>query len=128
MRIVILFSLGILFLLAICSLAGCAAGPNQFQDARTADGSVAGFWRGLWHGMILPVAFVISLFTDKISVYEVHSNGGWYNFGFLLGAATVWGGGTSAYYVPRSCVCAAEGDSESDDEIADYDDESDSEE
>jgi len=26
-------------------------------------------------------------------MYEVHNNGNWYNFGFLLGMAATWGGG-----------------------------------
>ncbi len=46
--------------------------------------------------MILPISFIVSLFRDSVSVYEVHNNGGWYNFGFLLGAAIVLGGGGSA--------------------------------
>jgi hypothetical protein len=33
------------------------------------------------------------LFSDNVSMYEVHNNGNWYNFGFLLGVGTVWGGG-----------------------------------
>jgi hypothetical protein len=28
----------------------------------------------------------------SVTVYEVHNQGGWYNFGFLLGAATIFGG------------------------------------
>ncbi|MEV0841977.1 hypothetical protein AB0I55_20755 [Actinocatenispora sera] len=27
----------------------------------------------------------MSLFTDSVSIYDVHNNGGWYNFGFVLG-------------------------------------------
>jgi len=54
---------------------------------------VAGFWRGLWHGLILPITFVISLFSDSVTIYEAHNNGGWYNLGFLLGVATIFGGG-----------------------------------
>jgi hypothetical protein len=46
--------------------------------------------------MILPFTFLVSLFSDKVSIYEVHNNGGWYNFGFLLGAGIVWGGGCAA--------------------------------
>jgi hypothetical protein len=41
----------------------------------------------------LPFAFVVSLFNDKVTIYEVHNAGAWYNFGFLLGAAMIWGGG-----------------------------------
>jgi hypothetical protein len=84
---------GILLLFVLCFSAGCTAGPNSFKDSPGADGSVAGFWLGLWHGIILPFTFVISLFSDKVTIYEVHNTGGWYNFGFLLGAAMEWGGG-----------------------------------
>jgi len=38
-------------------------------------GSVAGFWLGLWHGLIAPITFVISLFSDNVNFYEVHNNG-----------------------------------------------------
>ena len=71
-------------------LSSCAAGPNT--AAGTGEG-LAGFWLGLWHGIIVPVTFVISLFTDKVSVYEVANNGNWYDFGFFLGVAIALGGG-----------------------------------
>jgi hypothetical protein len=57
-----------------------------------ADGDVAGFFLGLWHGIISPVTFVISLFTDGVNIYEVHNNGNWYDFGFVLGAGILFGG------------------------------------
>ena len=85
-----------LLLITCCLLGGCAAGQNVLKDSPSPDGSVAGFWLGLWHGMILPISFVVSLFRDGVNVYEVHNNGGWYNFGFLWGAAIVLGGGGSA--------------------------------
>jgi hypothetical protein len=53
---------------------------------------VAGFLPGLWHGLISPITFVISLFSDNVTMYDVHNNGGWYNFGFLLGAMITFGG------------------------------------
>ncbi len=74
-------------------VVGCAAGPNGLAHSAGANGSVAGFWLGLWHGFICPVTFIISLFSDKVHLYEVHNNGGWYNFGFLLGACMIFGGG-----------------------------------
>jgi len=70
----------------------CAAGPNDALDTANAVGMVAGFWRGLWHGMIAPVTCVISLFSATINIYEAHNSGGWYNFGFLLGINAVLGG------------------------------------
>lgn len=73
-------------------LAGCAAGPNNMAGSVNAEGELAGFWMGLWHGCISFITFVISLFSDKVNVYEVHNNGGWYNFGFILGAMIAYGG------------------------------------
>lgn len=75
----------ILVCVAAVLLCGCAAGHNQFEDTANQIGNVAGFWRGLWHGMVAPITFFISLFSDSVNVYEVHNNGGWYNFGFVLG-------------------------------------------
>lgn len=50
------------------------------------------FWGGLWHGIISPFSFLISLFTDHITVYNCNNNGNWYNFGFVLGAGILFGG------------------------------------
>ena len=73
-------------------LAACAPGPNPDVGTPTADGSPAGFWLGLWQGIIVPVTFVISLFTDTVNIYEVHNNGNWYDFGFVLGLGLFVGG------------------------------------
>jgi hypothetical protein len=74
----------------LLALTACAAGPNPAVDTGP---DPAGFWLGLWQGLIAPVTFVISLFTDDISIYEVQNSGGWYDFGFLLGLSVVFGGG-----------------------------------
>jgi hypothetical protein len=55
-----------------------------------------GFWGGLWHGIIAPFSFVISLFMDNVAMYAVNNNGGWYDFGFVLGAGILFGGGSKA--------------------------------
>lgn len=73
-------------LAALLLLLSCAAGPNdQLQPAGP------GFWRGLWHGAIAPITFLVSLFNRNVSVYEVHNGGGWYDFGFLAGMSAVFG-------------------------------------
>jgi hypothetical protein len=87
-KLFVVFTIAMLLL----SMVGCAAGPNAFVDSPDEDGDVAGFWQGLWHGIISPFAFLISLFSDTIHIYEIHNNGGWYNFGFLLGASMIFGG------------------------------------
>jgi hypothetical protein len=74
-------------------LAACAAGVNPEVGASSSNGDVAGFWLGLWHGIIAPVTFVISLFTHNVNLYEVHNNGNWYDLGFVLGAGILFGGG-----------------------------------
>lgn len=83
--------LGVLALLTAC--AGLA-GPNNVANVNT--DHISGFWAGLWQGLILPISFVISLFTDSVSIYDVHNNGNWYDFGFVLGAILIPGGGVGA--------------------------------
>jgi hypothetical protein len=75
---------------AVVVLASCAPGPNPEAGGPDA----AGFWTGLWQGFTILFTFIWSLFNDQVSIYEVANNGGWYDFGFLLGVMCFWGGGT----------------------------------
>lgn len=84
----------LLAILALLFLAGCTAGPNELVNSPPADGEVAGFLMGLWQGLIAPVTFFLSLFFDHITIYEVHNNGAWYDFGFVLGTGILFGGGS----------------------------------
>ncbi|TAK32804.1 MAG: hypothetical protein EPO21_14505 [Chloroflexota bacterium] len=86
----------VLLVLVALSLSACAPGANQLQNVPPEGGAVAGFWLGLWQGVIAPITFVISIFRSDINVYEVHNNGIWYNLGFLLGAGVLLGGGSHA--------------------------------
>ncbi len=79
----------LLVFLVVLILVNCVARPNPNGGA---DGS-AGFFMGLWHGFIILFTFIISLFSDGVTIYEVNNNGGWYNFGFLFGVMCFWGGG-----------------------------------
>lgn len=83
-------------IVALLALAACAPGVNPSVDIAPAEGDVAGFWMGVWHGIIAPITFIISLFTENVRLYEVHNNGGWYDFGFVLGAGILFGGGRGA--------------------------------
>ncbi len=76
-------------LVAAIFLSSCTAGDPMY-----AADSPAGFWSGVWHGMISWFTLVLRLFGADVAVYEVANNGGWYDWGFLLGA-----GGSS-------CSCA----------------------
>ena len=81
---------GAVLVIGVLALSACAAGPNPALDSGP---DPAGFWLGLWHGFISLFTFVISLFSDTVSVYEVHNNGGWYDFGFIVGVSAFFGGG-----------------------------------
>ena len=63
-------------------LSSCA---ESVPLAQVAAMSPVGFWYGLWHGMILPFAWLVSLFDPDTAIYAVYNNGGWYDFGFVLG-------------------------------------------
>ena len=67
------------------------AGPNSKYKEPGA--YPAGFWAGLWHGLITPIAFFVSLFNPNIGIYETNNNGRWYNFGYILGISSSFGGG-----------------------------------
>ncbi len=81
-----------LAILLLLLLSACSAGANPEIGMAGADGDVAGFWMGLWHGLIAPITFVISLFSDTVNIYEVHNSGNWYDFGFMFGACISLGG------------------------------------
>ena len=72
-------------------LVSCAAGNASFTQENP-----AGFWYGLWHGIISVISLIIHVFNDSVAVYESHNTGGWYDFGFLLGVIAIWGGGSHA--------------------------------
>ncbi|MCX6908942.1 MAG: hypothetical protein NTY01_12990 [Verrucomicrobia bacterium] len=66
------------------------AGPNSKYKPLGA--TPAGFWAGFWHGIIVPITFIISLFNPSVRIYETNNKGRWYDFGFILGASSSLGG------------------------------------
>jgi hypothetical protein len=85
--------LGAVILLLVVFLTACLAGPNPMEKKSNEEGEVAGFWKGLWHGFLAPVTFIISIFSSKVRFYEVYNSGFWYNFGFVLAAGLFLSGG-----------------------------------
>ena len=83
--------------LVLLAAAGCAAGSSRF-----APDQLAGFWAGLWHGLICPVTFIIGLFTRSVRIYEISNTGNWYDFGFLIGACIIFSGGYKVRFRTRS--------------------------
>ena len=84
----IALGLGILFL-----MTGCAPSISVEQCV---ENDLYGFWGGLWHGIIAPISFILSLFMDDVAMYAVNNTGGWYDFGFVLGAGILFGGSGKA--------------------------------
>ena len=70
-------------------LSACAAGNPQFSQE-----TPAGFWWGVWRGVISVGSLIVHVFNENVAVYETHNAGGWYDFGFLLGVIFVWSGGS----------------------------------
>jgi len=75
----------------ILLITSCAAGNVQFSQE-----SPAGFWWGLWHGIISVISLIVHVFNESVVVYEIDNTGAWYDFGFLLGVILIWGGGCHA--------------------------------
>lgn len=80
----------LLGLLVLLLAAGCAPGNVRYS---TETGKPANFWAGLWHGLIIVVTFVVSLFTKDVRIYEPNNVGWGYNLGFILGCCISLGGG-----------------------------------
>lgn len=79
-------------LLAGWLLLGCAPGNVRWQGGNPP----ANFWAGIWHGMIITVTFVVSLFTREVGIYEAHNVGWGYDLGFIFGCMISLGGGIRA--------------------------------
>ncbi len=101
-QIVIWFAAAAIALL----FAGCAPNNDMFLAKS------AGFWAGLWHGLIVIVTFIISLFTDKVGVYEANNSGSWYDFGFILGILISVGHGKVQHSMQKKWTCKAKKEKE----------------
>ena len=67
-------------------LASCATQPHPSAY------DPPGFFSGVLHGFLILFSFIGSLFTDY-RIYTFPNSGGWYDFGYLIGAAMFLGGG-----------------------------------
>lgn len=86
----------IIVVVVLLILTGCAPG-NYRWDQNVTTGSEAGFWAGIWHGLIIIITFIISLFTDKVGIYELNNTGWPYNLGFIIGLLISLGGGFKSF-------------------------------
>lgn len=72
-------------------LAGCATQPTPPSDY-----DAPGFLAGLFHGFLIVFSFIFSLITDDYRIYAYPNDGGWYDFGFLIGVIVFFGGAANS--------------------------------
>ena len=79
----------LLLLITLITVAGCMPGDGS----RTAE-EPAGFFWGVWHGLIAPISLIWGLFNSEIRLYEPLNSGWAYDLGFYI---TVVGGFSSFF-------------------------------
>ena len=72
------------------------AGPNS--KYKLPGVQPAGFLAGLWHGIIVPIVFIVSIFNTNARIYETNNKGIFYDFGFVIGVSVSFGGGGGRVY------------------------------
>ena len=71
---------------AVAILSGCATQPPPGGL------NPPGFFHGLLHGFLILFSLIASIFTEH-RIYAFPNAGGWYDFGYFLGACAFLGGG-----------------------------------
>lgn len=77
----------LVFSFIIVLLSSCVAG-----DGSASLSDPAGFFSGIWHGWIAPLALILGLFNREIRIYEVFNTGWWYDLGFYMAIISGFGG------------------------------------
>ncbi len=80
----------VLLFVGIGLLVSCAHQPMPEAD------DAPGFLLGLWNGFTILFALIGHIFDSSIRIYAFPNSGGWYDFGFFLGALVFCGGAGSA--------------------------------
>lgn len=69
-------------ILVMSVMTGCLAGPRSPYAAGSLD---AGFFTGLWHGILAPLTLIASFLNENVRMYEAANSGPEYDLGFLMG-------------------------------------------
>jgi hypothetical protein len=58
--------------------------------------NLPGFWYGIFHGATAALSLIGSIFWD-VRIYAFPNNGGWYDFGYVIGLLIFGGGVRSSF-------------------------------
>lgn len=72
-------------------MANWLALPGPGSRYNAAEAKAAGFFSGLWHGLLVVATFVVSIFTRRVRIYESKNRGRRYDLGFLIGLGLLFG-------------------------------------
>jgi predicted small secreted protein len=93
MKIRKMFVIVCLIVLVSITLAACGTANPMKGVALGNTGKVYGFLNGLWDGFTALFAFIGNLLLGgHWGIYQVHNNGNWYDFGYLIGVSAFFGG------------------------------------
>jgi len=76
----------------MANILAVAGSNSKYQHSGA---TPAGFWAGVWHGLISPLTFLVSLVSPGVRIYETNNKGRWYDFGFIIGVSSSFGGSGS---------------------------------
>lgn len=79
-----------IFLIIALALLLPACAPEGFTE------EPAGFFSGIWHGLIIYISAFAKLFGFEVGIHAVHNTGWPYWLGFILGLSIAIGGGSRA--------------------------------
>ncbi len=79
---------GLILLMCITSLTSCA--PQGYES------NEAGFFSGIWHGLIIVFSLLGKLSGADIGIYAEHNTGFFYWLGYIIGIGGCGAGGGAA--------------------------------
>lgn len=76
--------------IALLTLLFTSCAPSEFTE------EPAGFFAGLWHGLIIFLSVLGKLFGFDVGIHAVHNTGWPYWLGYVIGLSTTLGGSNHA--------------------------------
>jgi hypothetical protein len=68
----------------VLMLSACVPG-----DGTSNSDDRAGFFWGVWHGLIAPITLIWGIFDSSVHIYEKFNVGWWYDLGFFIAITAI---------------------------------------